>query len=54
MLSGLSSLLFGNGATDDAAVGQTQASQPVDLDTKEGEMGWVLVDVPGTSTLCFI
>ncbi|XP_076470756.1 uncharacterized protein LOC143300744 isoform X2 [Babylonia areolata] len=45
MLSGLSSLFFGNGGTDDAAVDQTLASQSMPLDTVSADNGWVLVDV---------
>ncbi|KAK7498765.1 hypothetical protein BaRGS_00009857 [Batillaria attramentaria] len=44
MLSGVASLLFGN-AAGEVTVDQTQESQQVDLDTKDAELGWLLVDV---------
>ena len=52
MLSGLSSLLFGSGGTDAAAVDQTQASLPTTLTTKDDDMGWVLVDTAGNTDDC--
>ena len=51
MLNSLNNFLFGSGTTGDAAVDQTQASQQGELETKEGDMGWVLVDVAGTVLL---
>ncbi|KAK7113856.1 uncharacterized protein [Littorina saxatilis] len=47
MFGRLNDFLFGSSETDNAAVDGTQASQQVDLDTKEGDMGWELVVVPG-------
>lgn len=45
MLTGLSSLLFGSGGADDAAVDQNLANRPTPLNTQDADNGWVLVDV---------